>query len=126
METSILKSVKKNLGLDPAYTAFDEDVITHTNSAFSTLTQLGVGPDAGFRIENDEADWADFIADDDTFNLVKTYIYLKVRQVFDPPQTGYALTAMKEQIQELEWRLNTRREETDWADPDPPEELVEP
>lgn len=124
MENSILKSTKKILGLSDDYEVFDLDVITHINTAFSTLTQIGVGPESGFMIEDDEAVWGDYIGDTDTeLNSVKTYVFLKVRQLFDPPQTSYALTAMKEQITELEWRLNTHREETEWADPDPP--LVE-
>jgi hypothetical protein len=122
MEQSILTSTKKNLGIDAAYTVFDHDIITLINSAFSTLTQLGVGPAEGFMITDDQAEWDDFLvfADDLQYNSIKTYIHLKVRQVFDPPQTSYAVEAMKEQVRELEWRLNVHREETGWVDPDPP------
>lgn len=120
METSILTSTKKMLGIPEDYDVFDHDVITHINSAFSTLTQLGVGPSTGFMIEDDSAVWTDFIVDDDLeYNSVKTYIYLRVRQLFDPPTTSYLITAFDEQIKELEWRLNVHREETGWVDPDP-------
>jgi hypothetical protein len=120
MEESILNSTKKILGLDPEYTVFDQDIITHINTAFSTLTQLGIGPADGFAIVDDSAEWANFLELETKMDSVKTYVYLKVRQLFDPPQTSYLITAMERQIQELEWRLNSTREETDWVDPDPP------
>lgn len=119
METSILTSTKKTLGIAADYSAFDLDIITHINSAFSTLTQLGVGPAGGFMIEDDAANWSDFIANDLQYNAVKTYVYLRVRLLFDPPTTAYLTDAFAKQIQELEWRLNVHREETGWVDPDP-------
>lgn len=119
MEESILKSTKKILGLADDYTVFDLDVITHINSVFTTLTQLGVGPPEGFMIENDKDLWEDFITDDPTYNSIKSYIYLRVRMLFDPPTTSYTIDAMERQIKELEWRLNQNREETEWVDPDP-------
>lgn len=119
MEDSILVVIKKLLGIPEDYAAFDVDVMTHINSAFSTLTQLGIGPATGFMIEDDSAVWADFLATDKQLNPVKTYIALRVRQVFDPPTTSYVVAAFNEQIKELEWRLNVHREETGWVDPDP-------
>lgn len=119
METSILLNTKKMLGLAEDYDVFDLDVITHINSAFSTLTQLGVGPEAGFMIEDDTAVWSDFISDDLQYNSVKSYIFLRVRQLFDPPTTSYLISAVDSQIKELEWRLNVHREETEWVDPNP-------
>lgn len=119
MDMSILNSTKKILGIASSYTAFDLDIITHINTAFSTLTQLGVGPAEGFMIEDDTATWADFIVDDIQLNSVKSYVYLRVRLLFDPPATSYLITASQEQVRELEWRLNTHREETQWVDPDP-------
>lgn len=118
MEQSILTSTKKILGIAEDYTVFDLDIITHINTVFSTLTQLGVGPAEGFMIEDDEAEWGDFIGDDNRFNSVKSYVFLKVRQLFDPPTTSYLIDAVNKQIQELEWRLNTNRESTEWVDPD--------
>lgn len=120
MEESILNSTKKILGLDAGYTVFDQDIITHINSAFSTLTQLGIGPAGGFAIEDDNAEWANYLETETKMESVKTYVYLRVRQLFDPPATSYLVTAMEKQITELEWRLNSTREETDWVDPDPP------
>ena len=122
METSILKSIKKLLGIPEDYNVFDTDVVTYINSAFSTLTQLGVGPAGGFMIEDDSSEWADFLADETQLNSVKTYVALKTRQLFDPPTTSYLISAMNDQVRELEWRLNVRREGTEWTDPDPPVE----
>lgn len=125
MDTSILNTTKKILGLPAEDESFDVDVLTAINSAFSTLTDLGVGPSAGFFIEDDEPTWPDFDPglSEIQLNQIKTYVYLQVRLIFDPPQTSYALTALKEQIVEHEWRLNMRREETDWVDPDPSDQL---
>lgn len=120
METSILTSTKKILGLAEDYTVWDLDIITHINSAFSDLTQLGVGPPAGFMIEDETVQWTDFLGDDLQLNSVKTYIYLRVKLLFDPPATSFAISAMQDQIDRLEWRLNIHREETEWVDPDPP------
>lgn len=105
---SILTSIKKLLGIDESDTDFDMDVIIHINSALSILHQLGVGPTSGFAVMDASALWSDFISSDHS-NLedVKTYIYLKVKLVFDPGQLSSAvITAMKEEIKELEWRLN--------------------
>jgi hypothetical protein len=121
MDTSILNSTKKILGLVAEDTSFDLDIITQINSAFSTVHDLGVGPVEGFVIEDDEATWDEFDPALTTVQLsqLKTYVYLKVRLAFDPPQTSYALAALQEQIREHEWRMNTRREATEWVDPDP-------
>lgn len=120
MEMSILNSTKKILGIASDYTAFDLDIITHINTAFSTLTQLGVGPSAGFMIEDDTALWTDFIGVDPQLNSVKSYVFLRVKLLFDPPTTSYLINASQDQIRELEWRLNSHREETEWSDPNPP------
>jgi hypothetical protein len=113
MEPSILKCTKKLLGVGDD--SFDLDILTHINSAFSTLHDLGIGPQPGFVVEDDTAVWLDFLDDiEDTVvqSKVKTYIYLKTRQLFDPPTTQYLQDAMTKQIQELEWRINVNREET--------------
>lgn len=108
---SILTSIKKLLGISEEYTHFDADIIMHINSVFMTLTQLGVGPSRGFIIEDDTAYWEDFISDEKKLQAVKTYIYLKVRLVFDSASLGSAtLAAYERQIQELEWRLNVAAE----------------
>lgn len=120
MDKSILNNIKKILGLDESYTAFDTDVIIHINSVFSTLSQLGIGPAGGFMIEDDILTWDDYIPDGDPkLNSIKTYMYLRVRLLFDPPATSFAIAAMERQISELEWRINSYREETSWTEPIP-------
>ena len=106
METSILTSIKKMLGIAEDYTEFDEDIITHINSVFLNLTQLGVGPEEGFMIEDDTATWEDFIDDSIQLQAVKTYMYLKVKLLFDPPLSSSVTESFTRMIAELEWRLN--------------------
>lgn len=120
MTTSILTSVKKVLGLDESYTAFDVDILMHINTVFSVLTQIGIGPTDGYMIEDATPTWDAFIGTDNRMNSVKTYVYLRVRVMFDPPTTSFVIDAMAKQIQELEWRLNVVREGDSWVDPNPP------
>jgi hypothetical protein len=113
MENSILISTKKVLGVDAEYTVFDLDIIMHINAAFSILQQLGVGPEEGFFIEDDSALWTDLVLDpgsEPSLNLIKTYVQLKARMLFDPPTTSFLIEAMNKQITEYEWRLNVFRE----------------
>lgn len=110
MEESILVSIKKLLGIAEEYTNFDTDIIIHINSAFMILNELGIGPVEGFRIEDKEAAWRDFIDDFDYLDAAKTYVYLKVKLVFDPPLSGTVIEAYKQTISELEWRLNVKVE----------------
>lgn len=117
MSTSILTSVKKNLGLEASYTAFDPDILMHINSALSILTQLGIGPENGFTVEDATTTWATIIGTDAQLNSVKTLVYLRVRLLFDPPTTGYLVDAMNKQIEELTWRLSVYREGNAWTDP---------
>lgn len=124
MITSILTSTKKVLGISEDYTAFDEDIIMHINTVFSTLNQLGVGPDVGFQIVDKDAEWSDFLADDLRLNNVKSYMFMRVKLMFDPPGTSYLITSMQNQIDQLEWRINTVREHDAWTDPNPV--LVDP
>lgn len=104
--TSILNDTKHQLGLLPADTAFDDDIKIAINSAISILTQLGVGPVEGFEVTGPDETWDQF-ADDKRLNTVKSYIYLKVKLMFDPPGTGFVIGSMERQIQELEFRINT-------------------
>ena len=106
METSILTSIKKMLGVAEDYTEFDEDIITHINSVFLNLTQLGVGPEEGFMIQDDTTVWEDFIDDSIRLQAVKTYMYLKVKLLFDPPLSSSVTESFTRMIAELEWRLN--------------------
>lgn len=110
MVDSILTSIKKLLGLDESQTAFDVDIVIHINSALATLNQLGIGPEFGFTIDDAAPKWIDFLGDNQRLNPVKTYVYLRVRLLFDPPATSFAIDAIKDQISELEWRLNVERE----------------
>lgn len=105
---SILTSIKKMLGIDEEYTHFDADIIMHINSVLMTLMQLGVGPSEGFAIEDDTSTWIDFIPQITTAQLhaVKSYIYMKVKLMFDPPLSSSVIESMNRQIAELEWRLN--------------------
>lgn len=118
MTQSILDSTKKILGLPTTDTSFDTDILLHINSVFATLTQVGVGPDTGFMIEDSGATWDAFIGSDSPqYNSVKTYVYLSVRVVFDPPNTSFVLDHMNNKIRELEWRLNVTREGELWTAP---------
>lgn len=102
---SILTSVKKLLGMTEEYAVFDTDLIMHINSVFMTLNQMGVGPEEPFSITDATATWSDFVGERTDLAAVKSYMALKVRMLFDPPQSSVTMDAMKNQISELEWRL---------------------
>ena len=110
---SILTSVKKLLGIDEAYEHFDTDIIIHINSVFMILRQLGVGPSTGYSIIDKNDTWADFIEDVEKIQAVKTYVYLKVRLLFDPPTSSSVMESMNRMISEYEWRLNVDAESKD-------------
>jgi hypothetical protein len=103
---SILDSIKKLLGLSSDYDQFDDDIVLHINSVFLNLTQLGVGPENGFMITGDGETWHDFIQDDVKLQAVKSYIYLKVKLLFDPPLSSAVIESANRMIAEFEWRLN--------------------
>lgn len=107
---SILTSVKKLLGIAEEYEHFDADIIMHINSVFMILTQLGVGPPDGFMIEGEDATWNDFIGRSNNIEAVKTYVHMKVKLIFDPPQSSAVIESMNRVISELEWRLNISAE----------------
>ena len=109
INVSILDSIKKNLGIVPEYTAFDDQIILDINAAFSTLHQLGFGPDEGFEITGIDEFWSDII-EEPRFNFVKSYVCMKVRVMFDPPTSSYALDALNKQIAEYEWRIKSEIE----------------
>jgi hypothetical protein len=116
---SVLDSTKKLLGMDPEFTAFDVDVVTHTNTAFGILRQLGVGPTEPFIIFDSSTTWGEFSPDMDRLQGVKSYIYTFVRLVFDPPQNSFTVTALKEVRNEMEWRLNVEGEDINPPSPPP-------
>ena len=110
MNDSILTSIKKLLGITEEYEHFDQDIIIHINSVFMILNQLGVGPSNGFSITDKTAVWSDFISEGTNLESVKSYIYLKVRLLFDPPTTSAVMESMNRMISELEFRLNVSAE----------------
>lgn len=103
---SILTSIKKLLGIPEDYTHFDQDIIIHINSVFMVLNQLGVGPENCFFIEDDTSTWEDFLDDDTSMEAIKTYVYLKVRVIFDPPANSTVMKSIEDAIKEYEFRLN--------------------
>lgn len=105
---SILTSIKKLLGISEDYKQFDDDIIMHINTVFLNLTQLGVGPSEGFSIEDDSTYWEDFVDIENNAQLhaIKSYVYLKVRLLFDPPLSSAVIESTNRMISELEWRLN--------------------
>ena len=107
---SILTSIKKSLGITEEYEHFDVDLIMHINSVFMILTQLGVGPSEGFRIEDKNSDWDEFVSPEDNLESVKTYVCMKVKLMFDPPTSSAVIESMNRMISELEWRLYTEAE----------------
>lgn len=106
MDKSILNTIKKMLGLEADYTPFDTDIIIHINSALMVLQQLGIGPESGFAITGPDEVWSDFIGDTTALEALKAYVYLRVKVVFDPPQSSVAMESIQSQINEYTWRLN--------------------
>jgi hypothetical protein len=107
---SILVSTKAALGVTPEQHAFDSMIVTHINSVLSSLEQLGVGPAGGLMVMSEAQLWSDLIGTDLRLNMVKSYMYLRVRKLYDPPEIGFVLTAMNDEIKEMEWRLNVAAE----------------
>jgi hypothetical protein len=110
-DESILTETKQVLGIAEDVTAFDFDIRMHINSALGTLNQLGIGPEGGFEVEDATQKWTDFLLTDLKLSPVKSYVHLRVKMIFDPPANSWATVAMKEQIEQLEWRLNIARED---------------
>lgn len=111
MEASILNSTKKILGMTDDYTVFDTDIVTHINSALSILTQIGIGENEDIVIEDSSTLWDDLDLPQNQLNLVRTYVFLKVRMLFDPPTTSFLIEATNKQIEEFEMRLSYFRED---------------
>ena len=106
MQDSILMTIRKLVCGDPYADHFDTDLLVHINACFSILNQLGVGPENGFVVTDETQSWSSYIADNYILNMVKTYVTLKVKKIFDPPLTSSVLEAMDKEISQLEWRLN--------------------
>ena len=110
MTDSILTTIKKLLGITEEYEHFDQDIIMHINSVFMILTQLGVGPSNAFSISDKTATWDEFIEEGTNLEAVKSYVYMKVRLLFDPPLSSAVMECINRSINELEWRLNVSAE----------------
>lgn len=114
LEEKILSSIKKLLGLNDGVTVFDTDIVIHINTVFANLAQMGVGPqdsegkNIGFKISTGNEVWGDFTDNDILIENVKTYVYIKVKMVFDPPTSSALIDAYNAQAKELEWRLYTQ------------------
>jgi hypothetical protein len=117
--TSILNDVKTMLGVNLSDYNFDSDIITHINMALGIINQLGVGPSDGLVVADYTTLWSALLSSGPTLSLVKTYVYLKVRLVFDPPTTSYLIEAKERQFKELEYRISINREQTSWVAPTP-------
>ena len=102
---SVLTSIKKTLGIVEEYTHFDEDLIMHINSVLSILNQIGVGPPEGFSIKDEFSVWEDFIPESQKLEFVKSYVYMKVKLLFDPPISSAVIESTNQMISELEWRI---------------------
>ena len=105
-EESILVYVKKLLGIQSDYNHFDPDIIYGINAAFAVLTQLGVGPESGFSISDDSTKWDEFVSDTTRLSLIKPYVYLKTKMLFDPPSSNILTDSINKTISEYEFRLN--------------------
>ena len=106
MEDSILLSVKKHLGIADEDTGFDEDILQDINTTFGVLTQLGVGPKEGYSIEDATAKWSDYFAGSNLLHMVKSYMNIKVKILFDTNSPSAVISALKEEANMLEWRIN--------------------
>lgn len=121
MTQSILLTIKKMLGIAEEYHAFDLDIITHINSIFLFLYQFGIGPETPYQITDEEQTWPEFQTD---IPGIPTYMYLRVRLLFDPPTNSFLVDSMKEQIKEFEWRFDIQQEHGPEPIPEPtPEEV---
>lgn len=107
--SSILNDTKHVLGIPEDVTAFDLDVMMHINSTFTTLNQLGVGSVAGYNITTKEDQWEDF-TENVLLNAVKSYMFLAVKLIFDPPKTGFETAAVERQMAEMQFRLEVAAE----------------
>ena len=104
--TSILKCIKDMLNVPLDDHVFDAELIVYINSAFAHLCQIGVGPIDGFEIEDDSTEWSEYTGDDKMFNMVKTFVFLSVKLIFDPPASSSVQKILEDKLREQEFRLN--------------------
>lgn len=103
---SILLSIKRLLGIDLICEDFDDEIVIHINSVLVILSQLGVGPPGGFNVTDTSQTWSMFAGGRTDIEFIKTYVFMKVKLIFDPPQGSSAIESMNRVISELEWRIN--------------------
>lgn len=117
MAQSILASTKKVLGVPEADTSFDVDIVMHINSELAVLSQIGIGPAEGFMIDGSDETWDAFTGPGPRLNMAKSYVYTRLKLLFDPPGTSFAIESLEKLAGEYLWRLNVLREEEAWQDP---------
>ena len=113
MDESILNTIKKLLGIDSSYNAFDQDIIVHINTTINILYQLGLDSCKGFYVQDETETWGDLLSNNDILNLVQTYVYLRVKSMFDPA-SGSVNESLNRIQQELEWRINVMVDPKDY------------
>lgn len=109
-DDSILKSIKRLLGPGAEQTEFDQEILMDINGVFFELQQLGVGPEEGFTIYDESAEWIDFTTNEKLLSAIKPYMYLKVKLIFDPPTSSSVLTSFENMVNRFEWRINVAAE----------------
>lgn len=120
MNESILVSVRQAIGLGEEHTFFDPTLIMHINSTFDVLHQLGAGPLAGYSIEGDQETWNDYFENEpkNVIQFIKSYMYVAVKLLFDPPQNSFLVKQLEDQKKEYEWRINVAAESGLWKKED--------
>lgn len=112
MSKGILVDLRKSAGSTADYDEyFDSQLMMHANTLFTLLIQVGVGPESGFKVEDENTEWDDFYnqcsnPDDPKLRMVESYICLRTRIFFDPPTNTTLLQSLNDTVKELEWRLN--------------------
>ena len=112
----ILASVSQAIGLGEEHTFFDPTLIMHINATFDVLHQLGAGPSDGYSIEGNDETWNDYFGSEpkDVIQFIKTYMFIAVKLLFDPPQNSFLVKQLEDQKKEYEWRINVAAESGLW------------
>lgn len=105
MEQSILKTIKKLIGVYAEYNYYDTDFIVHINTVFAILNQIGIGTSDVFFITGEDELWSDFLENDTMLQPVIDYMYIRVKLLFDTPSSSTLSESLKNTLSELEWRL---------------------
>ena len=105
MSDSVLSSTKQMLGISPEDTSFDVNVIMSINTTLTILMDLGLTEVEDQIVTSNKMTWDELLGGRTDIEYVKTYIYQKVKMIFDPPTSTAAIDAMQRSISELEWRI---------------------